>query len=134
MIPYIIVLIFVGKPIYFLEMVMGQFSSRGSVKGATHLHLHLKFSSIFIFQFKVFDCAPAMRGVGVGQVVSVAIVATYYSSLMALTLNYFAVSFNSILPWRDCKPEWGDCIPSTAQSANMTWSNNTKSSAELYFM
>lgn len=37
-IPYIIVLLVVGKPIYFMEMVVGQFSSRGSVK--------------------VFDCVP----------------------------------------------------------------------------
>lgn len=55
-IPYLIVLLLVGKPVYFMEMVLGQFSSRGSVK--------------------VFDCVPAMRGVGVGQVVSIAIVAT----------------------------------------------------------
>ena len=41
-IPYIIVLVLVGKPIYFLEMLIGQFSSRGSVK--------------------VYDLSPAMRG------------------------------------------------------------------------
>jgi solute carrier family 6 (neurotransmitter transporter, glycine) member 5/9 len=40
--PYIVVLLVVGKPIYFMEMVIGQFSSRGSVK--------------------VYDFAPAMRG------------------------------------------------------------------------
>lgn len=96
-------------------MVVGQFSSRGSVK--------------------VFDCVPAMRGVGVGQVVSIAIVATYYSSLMALTLKYFSDSFNAVLPWSFCKEEWGACIPSVhVENSNMTWSNSTKSSAELYFV
>jgi hypothetical protein len=35
-------LVLVGKPGYFLEMIMGQFSSRGTIK--------------------VFDCVPAMRG------------------------------------------------------------------------
>ena len=96
-------------------MVLGQFSSRGSVK--------------------VFDSVPAMRGVGVGQVVSIAIVATYYSSLMALTLSYFADSFNEILPWSSCKDSWGDCIPSLPKEGfNMTSSNTTKSSAELYFL
>lgn len=113
-IPYIIVLLLVGKPVYFMEMVLGQFSSRGSVK--------------------VFDCVPAMRGVGVGQVVSIAIVATYYSSIMAITLKYLADSFSAVLPWRDCKPEWGACIPSNSDNANVSWSNDTKSSAELYFM
>jgi len=114
-IPYLIVLLLIGKPIYFMEMVFGQFSSRGSVK--------------------VFDCVPAMRGVGVGQVVSIGIVATYYSSLMALTLKYFADSFNEILPWSECKSEWNStCIPSSfVNNGSMTWSNTTKSSAELYF-
>lgn len=75
-----------------------------------------------------------MRGVGVGQVVSIGIVATYYSSIMAITLKYLADSFSAVLPWRDCKPEWGSCIPSNNDNANISWTNETKSSAELYFM
>ena len=31
-IPYLIVLIFVGKPLYFMELALGQFSSYGTVK------------------------------------------------------------------------------------------------------
>lgn len=42
LIPYLIVLAVVGRPIYYLEMIIGQFSSRGSVK--------------------VYDLCPAMRG------------------------------------------------------------------------
>lgn len=42
-IPYIIVLLLVGKPIYYLEMLLGQFSSRGNIK--------------------VYDLSPAMRGI-----------------------------------------------------------------------
>lgn len=42
LIPYLVVLFLVGKPIYYLEMIIGQFSSRGSVK--------------------VFDLCPAMKG------------------------------------------------------------------------
>jgi solute carrier family 6 amino acid transporter-like protein 5/7/9/14 len=32
LIPYLIVLFFIGKPIYFLELAWGQFSSYGQVK------------------------------------------------------------------------------------------------------
>lgn len=32
LIPYFIVLLLIGKPLYFLEMVLGQFTSRGSVQ------------------------------------------------------------------------------------------------------
>lgn len=117
-IPYIIVLVLVGKPIYFMEMVVGQFSSRGSVKA--------------------FDCVPAMRGVGVGQVVAISFVATYYASLMALTLKYFYESFHSTLPWSYCKEEWTNCIPSSPFGSDnvvgRVSDNQTRSSAELYFL
>lgn len=42
LIPYLIVLAIIGRPLYYLEMILGQFSSRSSVK--------------------VFDLAPALRG------------------------------------------------------------------------
>lgn len=32
LIPYLVVLFFIGKPLYFLEMALGQFSSYGQVK------------------------------------------------------------------------------------------------------
>jgi len=42
LIPYIIILIIVGKPFYLLEMILGQFSSRSAIK--------------------IWDLAPAFRG------------------------------------------------------------------------
>jgi hypothetical protein len=32
LIPYVIILLFIGKPFYFLEMILGQFTSKGSMK------------------------------------------------------------------------------------------------------
>lgn len=32
LIPYLIILLLIGRPLYFLEMVLGQFSSSGCVK------------------------------------------------------------------------------------------------------
>ena len=32
MIPYLLVLCFIGRPLYFLELAMGQFASKSSVK------------------------------------------------------------------------------------------------------
>ncbi|KAI8040572.1 hypothetical protein M5D96_006515 [Drosophila gunungcola] len=91
LIPYLIVLFVVGKPIYYMEMLLGQFSSRGIVQ--------------------VFDFAPLMRGVGYAQLLALGVLATYYASVMALTLRYFFDSFASELPWSYCRPEWGDgCV------------------------
>lgn len=95
---------------------MGQFSSRGTVK--------------------VYDCVPAMRGVGIGQTLCIMAVATYYSSIMAITLRYFFSSFNNVLPWSECNPDWTEsCYASSGSGgSNQTWNNATKSSAELYFL
>ncbi|EDW74966.1 uncharacterized protein Dwil_GK15957 [Drosophila willistoni] len=117
-IPYLIVLILVGKPVYYLEMLLGQFSSRGSVK--------------------VYDFSPILRGIGYGQVLATAIVTTYYATLMALTLRYFVDSFYPTLPWSYCREEWGpNCLDSASiaeqepQSIGRTTVKTT--SAEFYF-
>lgn len=109
-IPYLVVLFIIGKPGYFMEMAMGQFSSRGTIK--------------------VYDCAPAMRGVGSGQVLSSMFVATYYSSIMGLTLKYLYDSISFVLPWAICRPEWVNC---SSIVGNSTQGNSTRSSADLYF-
>lgn len=128
LIPYIIVLFLVGKPAYFLEMIIGQFTNRSSVK--------------------MWSLAPIFRGVGWAQMFSMIAVGTYYCSLMSLTMYYLVNSFETPLPWSECRPEWGDdCVASTKRSnesvmgmqniTNMTTmttvEHQMRSSAELYF-
>ncbi|XP_018398178.1 PREDICTED: sodium-dependent nutrient amino acid transporter 1-like [Cyphomyrmex costatus] len=89
-------------------------------------------------------------GVGWAQFCSTVALATYYSSLMALTLYYLIASFSAELPWATCLKEWGDaCVDSSTKrnhSADNTTegsidilnnfvnsSNKLQSSAELYF-
>ncbi|XP_037826010.1 sodium-dependent nutrient amino acid transporter 1 isoform X2 [Lucilia sericata] len=99
LIPYLVVLFLVGKPIYYLEMIIGQFSSRGSVK--------------------VFDLCPAMRGIGVGQAFMVYMLGTYYESVCALIAYYLVESFRDPLPWAYCRPQWGsNCLDSTPTDRN----------------
>ncbi|ETN63077.1 sodium-dependent nutrient amino acid transporter 8 [Anopheles darlingi] len=123
-IPYIIVLLLVGKPVYYMEMIIGQFSSRGSVK--------------------VYDMAPIMRGVGFGQLVLICTLITYYGSLMALISRYMFDSFLSPLPWAYCRTEWlPGCVDAAAKvdasgASGVTNPNNSNngtisSSSEWYF-
>ncbi|XP_017060669.1 sodium-dependent nutrient amino acid transporter 1 isoform X2 [Drosophila ficusphila] len=125
LIPYLIVLFLIGKPIYYLEMVIGQFSSRGSVK--------------------VFDLCPAMKGVGIGQVISISMVTTYYVAIMGITLRYLYDSFRSPLPWSECRPEWQPfCVASSlgntsqlaspADTERLAQQQQPVASAELYFL
>lgn len=118
LIPYICVLIFIGKPMYYLEMILGQFSSKSSIE--------------------VWCICPFLKGVGVGQMLGTISIITYYSSLLALTLYYFGVSFQSTLPWAYCKPEYGpDCLSSSLSNDPALQINNSsglRSSSEYFFL
>lgn len=122
LIPYIIVLIIIGKPMYYLEMAIGQFTSRSSIK--------------------IWEVSPILRGVGAGQMVATICVITYYTSLIALTLYYLFHSFVAELPWDKCLESWADCVDSKPKSVGLI-SNETmttvdkvrlKSSSEYYFL
>ncbi|XP_046747573.1 sodium-dependent nutrient amino acid transporter 1-like [Diprion similis] len=114
LIPYIIVLFVVGKPFYYLEMIMGQFTSRSSVK--------------------MWALAPGFKGVGWAQMFSMISVGTYYCSLMSLTLFYLIKSFSYELPWSTCLEEWDGCVDSVKSNNSVITGNGTmRSSAELYF-
>ncbi|XP_058456380.1 sodium-dependent nutrient amino acid transporter 1-like [Malaya genurostris] len=114
-IPYLIVLFVVGRPIYYLEMVMGQFSSRGCVK--------------------VFDVCPLMRGVGVGQTITMFIIVGYYAAIQALSLRYFFDSFQSPLPWSECQRGWLNCIDSNflGRASVINGTPTATPSADFYF-
>ncbi|KAF7278379.1 sodium-dependent nutrient amino acid transporter 1-like [Rhynchophorus ferrugineus] len=124
LVPYILVLIFLGRPMYYLEACLGQFMSRGNVK---------------IFE----SMALGLKGIGYGQLLATVSVATYYCSLMAITLLYFVNSFTWNLPWASCDPAWYEiswikesnvtCVPSKLTSENLNFTGNQLSSAELYF-
>ncbi|XP_031829550.1 sodium-dependent nutrient amino acid transporter 1 [Nomia melanderi] len=114
LVPYLVVLFIIGKPVYYLEMILGQFSSRSCVE--------------------IWSLSPAFKGIGFGIAVSVFSVVTYYCSLMALTMYYLLASFQPVLPWTFCHEEWGDeCFDSTSATHETTFNVNKSSSADLYF-
>ncbi|XP_033336011.1 sodium-dependent nutrient amino acid transporter 1 [Megalopta genalis] len=116
LIPYIIILIFVGKPFYFLEALLGQFTNQSCAK--------------------TWAMSPAMKGLGYGQAFAATCVVSYYCSLMALTLFYLVTSFQAELPWSYCREEWGDtCVDAVSDNGNTISSVNKTlhSAAELYF-
>ncbi|XP_026671508.1 sodium-dependent nutrient amino acid transporter 1-like isoform X2 [Ceratina calcarata] len=120
LIPYVIILFIVGKPFYYLEMIIGQFSSSSSIK--------------------VWSLSPAFVGVGWSQFCSTIALMTYYSSLMALTLFFLIASFSTELPWAKCREGWDNCFDSSGSNGNtfaelLSGSGvNKRSSAELYFL
>lgn len=81
-IPYIILLILAGKPMYFMELMLGQYSSLGPTA--------------------VWRCVPLGRGIGLAMCCVSLIVAIYYNVIMAYTLYYFFGSMQSTMPWTTC--------------------------------
>uniref|UniRef100_A0A1E1WR43 Transporter n=2 Tax=Pectinophora gossypiella TaxID=13191 RepID=A0A1E1WR43_PECGO len=115
LIPYIIVLLVIGKPMYYLETSLGQFSSGNCVR--------------------VWALSPAFKGTGYAQALGAGYVLSYYVSIIALCLYYLAMSFQSSLPWAVCRDEWIPlgCVPS-GESVNLTeFEGNATSSSELFF-
>ncbi|XP_065073455.1 sodium-dependent nutrient amino acid transporter 1-like [Ochlerotatus camptorhynchus] len=122
LLPYLVVLFVVGRPLYYLEMIVGQFSSRGCVK--------------------VYDMCPLMRGVGVGQTITMFTIVGYYAAVLALAVRYFLASFQDPLPWSTCRADWLNCVNSNGSNLpeihvvdNVTIHTKTEPipSAQLYF-
>jgi len=89
LIPYFILLVLVGKPMYFMEAALGQFGQVGPLQVWTEM-------------------LPAAVGVGVAMVIISMIVAIYYNVIMAYCLFYLFNTFRSVLPWTVCDPQWAD--------------------------
>lgn len=48
LIPYIIILTVIGRPLYYMEMALGQFSNKGNIKFYTSLSPFLKGNYVII--------------------------------------------------------------------------------------
>ena len=109
----------VGRPIYYLELIVGQFSGRGPIK--------------------MWKCVPALKGIGYAQLFSVSYVAIFYNYLMGISIFYLVASFSSVLPWTICNDQWilsdNDYLPIDGEnfcSTNVTKYRN-QTWPELYY-
>ncbi|OWF44595.1 sodium-dependent proline transporter-like [Mizuhopecten yessoensis] len=91
LIPYVIMLLVVGIPLFYLETCIGQFSSRGPLS--------------------CWGFAPLFQGLGVAMVIISGIVTLYYNMIVSWAILYFFASFTSSLPWSTCENPWNtkDC-------------------------
>jgi len=82
LLPYLLMLGLVGLPLFYLEVCLGQFCSRGAAK---------------CWQF-----APIFKGVGVAMIVASTMVSIYYNMIIAWAEFYMFASFTTKLPWGTC--------------------------------
>ncbi|XP_046549078.1 sodium-dependent noradrenaline transporter-like [Haliotis rubra] len=85
-----------GVPILYMDLSLGQFSSRGPAH--------------------IWNLCPLFRGIGVGMMVCSAIYLPVITLFSSWSLYYVVQSFSSILPWSNCNNAWNTptCFNSTS--------------------
>jgi len=87
-IPYIIMCVLGGIPVFFLELSLGQFMKAGGIA--------------------CWDLVPLFRGVGISSAVCVFLCNVYYIMVLAWAVFYMLQSFSAILPWESCGNSWSN--------------------------
>jgi solute carrier family 6 amino acid transporter-like protein 5/7/9/14 len=109
-IAYFILLIVIGKPMYYMELALGQFAQRGPVS--------------------VWKLCPLGVGIGIGQCVVSLIVAIYYNVVMSYCLYYIFASFASEVPWAKCSEDWFQGVGADFRCYERNSSTNVTCGAE----
>uniref|UniRef100_A0A1E1X6L8 Transporter n=1 Tax=Amblyomma aureolatum TaxID=187763 RepID=A0A1E1X6L8_9ACAR len=84
--PYIICLLTTAVPMFYLEVAMGQYLSRGGIG--------------------VWAIAPMFKGIGIGSLTMMCMSNIYYMVIVAWILFYLVSSFTHTLPWEHCDNHW----------------------------
>ena len=118
LIPYLTMLALAALPMFYMELVLGQFSQLGPNKVFGKL-------------------APAFRGLGYGMLCVTMWVALYYNVIIAWAFFYTFASLTSSLAWAECSNWFNspDCyLPEVAMGCdqNTTLWNNTCTPISLY--
>lgn len=83
LIPYTIMLVFTGLPLFFMELALGQYSGCGPTRLFGRM-------------------APIFKGLGFSMICVTFFVAIYYNVIIGWTLFYMFAGFSSELPWSQC--------------------------------
>lgn len=94
LIPFFILLIFCGVPLYFLEVSLGQFTGKSPVI--------------------VWSISPLFKGLGWLMMTISFVLAWYYNTVIAWVIYYFVHAFFPKIPWSTCDNWWNTdhCIVS----------------------
>ncbi|KAJ3644129.1 hypothetical protein Zmor_026801 [Zophobas morio] len=108
LVPYCIMLIIGGIPLFYMELALGQFNRKGAITCWGRL-------------------CPLFKGIGYAVVLIAFYVDFYYNVIIAWALRFFFASFTNLLPWTTCDNPWNtpNCRPFDFPSRNFTENNKT---------
>ncbi|XP_068630108.1 sodium-dependent dopamine transporter [Battus philenor] len=94
LVPYCIMLVVGGIPLFYMELALGQFHRKGAITCWGRL-------------------VPLFKGIGYAVVLIAFYVDFYYNVIIAWALRFFFASFTTMLPWTNCNNEWNtpSCQP-----------------------
>ncbi|VVC91962.1 unnamed protein product [Leptidea sinapis] len=87
LIPFFLMIILIGLPIFYLELYMGQYTALGPIKAFSYI-------------------SPFFSGVGYCTLVVISLISIYYMIIVAWTLYYTIVSIIGNLDWGSCENEF----------------------------
>ncbi|XP_075598860.1 sodium-dependent proline transporter-like isoform X1 [Balearica regulorum gibbericeps] len=97
-IPYFIMLLVMGLPIFLMELSLGQYGAAGPIT--------------------VWKCCPLLKGVGIAMLIMSSLVSLYYNVIVAWAIYYLVSSFQSPLPWSCDAPRNADLCQNTSGSTS----------------
>ncbi|KAM9832316.1 sodium-dependent neutral amino acid transporter SLC6A17-like [Neosynchiropus ocellatus] len=97
---YVLLMLLVGIPLFFLELAAGQAIRQGSIGVWKYI-------------------SPKLAGIGYSSCVVCFFVALYYNVILAWSLFYLGSSFQSPLPWKEC-PATGNVTVSECKMSSPT--------------
>ncbi|CAF2510673.1 unnamed protein product [Rotaria sp. Silwood2] len=89
-IPYFVLLIFGGLPLFYMELALGQYHRAGVFTIWKHI-------------------CPLVKGIGWATVLINFMTATFYNTVISWAVYYLVMSFNGLrteLPWKSCGHKW----------------------------
>ncbi|XP_030760417.1 sodium-dependent dopamine transporter isoform X2 [Sitophilus oryzae] len=94
LVPYCIMLVIGGIPLFYMELALGQYNRKGAITCWGRL-------------------CPLFKGIGYSVVLIAFYVDFYYNVIIAWALRFFFASFTDMLPWTTCDNEWNtpNCRP-----------------------
>ncbi|XP_022130715.2 sodium- and chloride-dependent glycine transporter 2 [Pieris rapae] len=116
LIPFFLMIMIIGLPIFYLELYVGQYTALGPLKA---------FQSI----------SPFFSGVGYCTLMVISMISVYYMIIVAWTLYYTVVSIIGNLEWGTCTNDYNTDFCYSGEYDSRCRENNTGSAADLtYYM
>nr|XP_019837084.1 PREDICTED: LOW QUALITY PROTEIN: sodium-dependent serotonin transporter [Bos indicus] len=115
LLPYTIMAIFGGIPLFYMELALGQYHRNGCISIWTKI-------------------CPIFKGIGCAICLIAFYIASYYNTIIAWALYYLISSFTEQLPWTSCENSWntGNCTNYFSED-NITWTLHSTSPAEEFY-